>query len=33
MITIKGLEEMPNSCGECQLLDKYSCCRITGRGC
>lgn len=33
MITIKGLNTMPSSCGECPLLDKYSCCRITSRGC
>lgn len=33
MITIKGLNAMPSSCGECPLLDKYSCCRITSRGC
>lgn len=33
MIGIRGITIMPSSCGECPLLDKYSCCRITSRGC
>lgn len=33
LICIKGITAMPKSCGECKLIDNYSCCKITRRGC
>lgn len=33
MVGIKGLKAIPESCGDCMMLNTYCVCRITGRGC